>query len=134
VEFEFISSGELGASYRIIDYGKPYHGKRVSIHSHAPRYCDAEGKPRFSYTPEEFERDVVGVVGYLRLESCLDGPLPVEVAVAFNEAGRRKYERAKARHPDWDWGPWEPPAKGVAQYVVGEGWKLTPLEEEGENG
>jgi len=126
MEFEFISSGELGASYRIIDYGKPYHGKRVRIATRAPRYDEA----RFSYTPEEFERDVVGAVGYLRFEYCLDEPLPVEVAVAFNEAGRRKYERAKAKHPDWDWEPWEPSAKGIAQYVAGEGWRLTPLEEE----
>jgi len=122
MEFKFASGYNCNAHYTVVDYGKPYHGKRLGLYSVAP---SLEGPPKMNYTPEDYNRYVVDVVGYLYWEYSPTSPVPVEFAREFNAESTAQHERflekMRTKYPNDTYTP-DPPymVKGVA-YLLPEG-------------
>lgn len=128
IDFKFIASGDT-ASYEIVRYRHPDHGKQIVTSFHAPALYRPDGSRRLNYTDEEYQRDVVAVAGYMRFEHSSWKQVPdLEYAREFNRQTRESYEASMAKYPDWQ--PDEiPQLKGVAQWdLENKGWILTDIE------
>jgi len=127
IRFEFISSYDFSAEYRIIRYGHRDHERRVRLRWQAPDLYDAYGKRRLNYADAEYERDLVAVVDWLQLARDMGD----EYGPAFENWRQDQYQEDHARYtrryPDFDWGdiPAPEPIEGIARWDFG--WHTVPL-------
>ena len=119
-----------GSSWRIIDPGGPDDTRRVAI-QHAAEglyYPDGTKRP-LNFTPEQYQREVVDGLGYLRFEGGNVDPMPIEYAIAFNVQSKEQWDAALAKYPDMP-STWKTVCKGTMRWdIVNSGWIKTDLEE-----
>lgn len=124
MEINYISGYNCNSHYAVVDYGKPHHNKRLGLYSVAPRL---DGPPKLNYTPEDYDRYIVDVVGHLYWEYDPTTPVPVELAREFNAQTVAQHERflskMRAKYPNDPYTP-SPPymVKGVAYLVPESQW------------
>lgn len=102
IRFRFISSGD-GASYEVLDYGKPHHGVRLEIQMAAEPYYRPDGTSRWNYAEEEYQKYIVDTCGYMHWHKA--EPIPWPIIVAFNKMLVERYAAAKAKYPDMSFSP-----------------------------
>ncbi len=113
MKLKFVASGNYH-TYEVVDYGGKYDERRVHIWTRAPPLVEPGGFKRFAYTEEEYQRQVLDLVGYLRFNWL---PRPTqetmfEVARMLNAMARESWERAFEKYPDFV-EPWSPLCKGI---------------------
>jgi len=128
MKLQFVSSGDY-QTYEVVDYRGPYHEQRVELWTHAWPLFDGGGRKRYNYTPEEYQKDVLSLVGYARFHWSPRPPVEtmLEVARILNEDARKDWEQAYEKYPDAV-EPWVPLCKGIA-YWMGDGWTTVDLGE-----
>ena len=98
IKFQFISGGET-SDYRVIDWGKPWHGSRLMMRWHATPLYLPDGTKQLNYTDDEYQKFVVGLVGFARLSGDSGDRTPWEVIKAFNAHLTEEYERFCKERP-----------------------------------
>ena len=118
MDLQFVSSGSYH-TYRVVDYGGPYDDCEVRLWTKAPPLVE-NGFKRFAYTEEEYQREIVDLVGYLRFNWTPrpSQKLMFEVAQLLNAKAKVSWDRAYEKYPAFV-DPWEPLCKGVAYWDKG---------------
>ena len=115
ITFQFVSSYDGQASYKIVRYGHPDHDKTIEIRYTAYALYQYNRK-RYNYTIGEYMHYVVPICGYMHFY-LPDHKMGTEYARAFVAWEREQHDLSKAKYQDRPWyenREYTPSIKGIA--------------------